>query len=442
MNTIVIAGAGHGGLTAAAKLAENGFNVTVFEKQREEDLGYDWHDTVSNNLFDYAGITDYDPAVFHRRKDSTFYAPSMATPVSFDVEPDKADVEIDRAVLYRYLIKRAREAGATLRFSSKVTGPMLDADNKVCGVIVKGQSVPADLVIDAAGLFSPVLAGLPKTYGIRNDYGPGDIFHAYRAYFNLVEGAEIINPERFNIYFKFAGIKGIAWFKLTEGCADVLVGSVQPLTTKKVQAVLERLREVQPALGRTLVRGGQTKYIPIKSTFSLLVGDRYAAVGDCVSMPIPMTGSGITHAVRAGAMLADTVTAVRDAGGKQYRAEDLWAYQTAYYKDIGEKMTSICVLKNCLLGYSESALDFLFDKRIITAKELSAGGNGRPVDMGKKEILEKLKNGYSRPVSLLKLKGAVRTAQAARQTAENIPTEYNREAVEAWRRKLENILKN
>ena len=35
--TIIIAGAGHGGLAAGALLAEKGFDVTVYEKKKEMD---------------------------------------------------------------------------------------------------------------------------------------------------------------------------------------------------------------------------------------------------------------------------------------------------------------------------------------------------------------------------------------------------------------------
>ena len=39
MKTILIAGAGHGGLIAAAKLADAGYDVTVLEKAERERSG-------------------------------------------------------------------------------------------------------------------------------------------------------------------------------------------------------------------------------------------------------------------------------------------------------------------------------------------------------------------------------------------------------------------
>ena len=37
---IVVVGAGHGGLIAAAYLAQNGFIVELFEKNSEKEMGY------------------------------------------------------------------------------------------------------------------------------------------------------------------------------------------------------------------------------------------------------------------------------------------------------------------------------------------------------------------------------------------------------------------
>lgn len=435
---IIVAGAGHGGLTAAAILAENGYDVEVFEKQKREDLGYDWQDTIGRDTLKVAGITEYDRSRMTQRRDSTFYAPSGQTPVSFDVDPSKADLEIERKDLYDVLIENARSKGVKLNYLTNVTAALLDKNDDVCGLIVDGKEVPADLVIDSAGLFSPVMAGLPKKYGIDEKYAENEIFHTYRAYYNLVEGVKTKNMERFNIYFKFSGIKGIAWFKISQGMADFLVGSVKPLDFAKAQEVLAHMRELQPALGNELLRGGHIIDIPIKSTHTLLVGNNYAAVGDAVSMPDPMNGSGITTAVRAGAMLAATIIDI-DKAGKPFATEQLWDYQVKYYKSIANNAIATAILKNCLLGYSGKVLDFFFDKEILTAKEV--GGNGQAMKMDKAEMMGKLKRGLRRPISLLKLKKAVETSKQARDTALAIPEEYDAVAVEQWRAKLERYLR-
>lgn len=437
---IVVAGAGHGGLAAAAFLAKNGYAVEVYEKRKKEELGYDWHDTVGRDTLRYAGIEEYDKADFHPRKDSTFYAPALRTPVSFDAPPDKADLEIDRKVLYGYLLRNAEEKGAVIRYSANITGPLLDNSNRVAGLLAGDKEIEAELVIDSAGMKSPVMAGLPASYSMKNIFRGNDVFHAYRAYYDLRDGVEIINKDRFNIYFKFNGVKGIAWLKVTRGLADVLIGSAEALDMDKVNETLEKLRKVQPAIGFRLQRGGCIRDIPIKPANSLLVGDRYAAVGDAVSMTVPMNGSGITNSIRAGVMLAETIQDI-DKAGKPYGREELWPYQVRYFQEINGKMIAVAVLKNQLLDYPGKVIDFLFDRGILGAKELSAGNGSKELVLEKTEILDKLKKGYKRPFSLLKLKSAAAKSKQARQTAEEIPVVYEKQAVEKWRNELEVFLK-
>ena len=56
MKRILVAGAGHGGLTAAYNLAKAGYDVTVLEYKRRENLGYDWHDALEMSAFLESGI--------------------------------------------------------------------------------------------------------------------------------------------------------------------------------------------------------------------------------------------------------------------------------------------------------------------------------------------------------------------------------------------------
>ena len=46
---IVIAGAGHGGLIAGARLAAAGYDVTIYERKIKSELGYDWDDAIALN---------------------------------------------------------------------------------------------------------------------------------------------------------------------------------------------------------------------------------------------------------------------------------------------------------------------------------------------------------------------------------------------------------
>ncbi len=438
MKKIIVAGAGHGGLTAAAYLAEQGYIVKVFEKRKREELGYDWHDTIDAATFDYAGIK-VDKKEYSRRPNSTFYPPSLQTEVSIDAGPGQLEYSIDRKILYKHLIDNATKKGVTFYYEKEVLRPYLDKNDKVIGIVTAEGEIGADFVIDSTGLYSPLIKHLPSSYNIASNYGDYDVFWAYRAYFDLDTNAKITNADRFNFYFMFSGIKGLAWFKINEGMADVIVGAVQPLNKAELENVIEKLRIAQPSIGYKLQRGGYAGDIPLKSTLPMLVGDNFALVGDAASMPIPLNGSGITHSIFAGKLLAETLISA-DKKKQEWTIENIWDYQVKYFTQVGSKMISINMLKNFLLKLTVEDLDFLFNRGILGAKELGAGAYGQEITLDGKAILDKLKKGWRKPLLLLRIKSVVAKSKVAKQVALDIPKIYQVDTVKEWVGKIQSFI--
>ena len=75
---ILVAGAGHGGLTAAAQLAKAGFQVTVVERHGKENLGYDWFDALNPAVFAMVGCPHPEAAgiPWQNRADVTYFGPT------------------------------------------------------------------------------------------------------------------------------------------------------------------------------------------------------------------------------------------------------------------------------------------------------------------------------------------------------------------------------
>ena len=69
---IIIAGGGHGGIVAGALLAKNGFNVTVYEKNSRENMGYDWTDIFAPDSLKDIGLDLPDESLFEYKTDMTF----------------------------------------------------------------------------------------------------------------------------------------------------------------------------------------------------------------------------------------------------------------------------------------------------------------------------------------------------------------------------------
>ena len=80
MSTIAIAGAGVGGLVAAQKLALAGHDVTVYERNREEECGHEQKDSFDATAMDFAGI-DIPNGYIAPGNDITFY------PLDENIEP-------------------------------------------------------------------------------------------------------------------------------------------------------------------------------------------------------------------------------------------------------------------------------------------------------------------------------------------------------------------
>ena len=66
---IIVAGAGHGGITCGALLAKNGYDVTVYERNTEDNMGHDWTDIFDPKAFKAVGMD-----MLKLRKDQGFSA--------------------------------------------------------------------------------------------------------------------------------------------------------------------------------------------------------------------------------------------------------------------------------------------------------------------------------------------------------------------------------
>ena len=105
---IIIAGAGHGGLTAAALMAKAGLDVTVIEKNEEGKLGYDWYDALNPAIFALVGCPHPNEAgiPWKWRADITYFGPSTTDehkiPQYFGKQSD-IEIIMERSDIYKLL---------------------------------------------------------------------------------------------------------------------------------------------------------------------------------------------------------------------------------------------------------------------------------------------------------------------------------------------------
>jgi len=228
MSDFIVAGAGHGGLCAAMHLAKAGHRVTVFERQREAGLGYDWTDVVYADALGKGGFPPLPEGSW-----ITAYQPTLIGPGKrFPLRPEEQyvtrdEIHAERKALLAVLLQGCRAAGVELVFEAEVLGPVVES-NRVSGLRVRiggeEQARPAEMVLDAAGVDSPVRTNLPAQMGIPGALPQEDLFYAWRGYFDRLPGP---TPQGvYNTYLTHQGRKGLSWVTTNPDSMDILVGNM------------------------------------------------------------------------------------------------------------------------------------------------------------------------------------------------------------------------
>ena len=430
MHKIIVAGAGHGGLAAAALLARQGYDVTVLEAKKRADLGHDWHDVMQRKTLTDVCASPPPAELFIPHTNTAYVSPAKHTTLAEPPSRSESAGYIDRKALLRVLVAEAEAAGAKVRFGVRAVSVACDCE-KVTGVRVyergRIREYAGDLVIDAAGIDSPVRRTLPGSFGVKNEILPEETFYTWRGYFENTT-KEIAEPP-IQVYFYHNDRPGMDWLNTKEGFVDVLVGGFAPIDQADVDKAVADFREDCPAMGR-MIRGGSFVKIPLRRTLPMIVANGYAAVGDSAAMTGPLSGSGIDLSMAAGRILAETVIAAGDA---PLTKETLWPYAYRYFQDYGNSQISYDILKEILRSLSPRDVDFLMDAKVLTLKEISSAGIPQ---YQAKEILEKL-NILKKPRIVPGLARALRQLGKIDAVCAKMPESRDETKIAAWAKAYE-----
>ena len=428
-NKIIVAGGGHGGIAAAAVLAANGFDVTVYEKNKREDMGYDWTDIFAPQALDRIGLPMPPENKFEYKKNMTFYGPSANTPLRQDVPEDDLEIKMERKDIYAMLIANAESNGVHFEYECEVLAPIMSG-NRVIGIHTSTGDHFAPMVIDACGVDSPVRRRLPAACGIEKGAGSLGKFIVYRAFFDKV--GEIEN-DPYRVYFFPAGRLGIGWVATEEDTTDMLIGCFDDLSEDDIEDVSQYLRAANPQMGEKVLRGGQIVKIPVRQPLAVMVADGYAAIGDSAFMTVPVIGSGIANALKAARMLADTIIEDED---RVYTCETLWKYQKRYFKALGSSLAPLACVKLLLTKLTSEQLDYLIDNGVLTADDLTIGANSTGLSdflsMSPASLPDRIKGLVKRPDILKKLLVCGKTLARVMTLTAAMPAYWDRRKVFAW----------
>ncbi len=427
---IIVAGLGHGGIAAAALLAESGYDVTVYETKKEGTLGYDWTDIFAPKALRIAKIDMPDSDKFEYKEDMTFFPPSERASLRQCVPQSKLEIKMERKDIYNHLIKNAQDKGVDIIYDCEVQKPIM-LGNRVVGIRTSKGDFFADLIIDSCGMNSPLRRNLPKSLMIEKEIDRNEKITIYRAFYDKASDCEV--EAKFKVMIYADGIKGISWVASEEEHTDLLIGRFEDFDIEEVERFADVLRETNPRLGKNKIRGGQFVEIPVRHPLSVMVADGYAAIGDSAFMTVPLIGSGIANSLKAARILAETVINDHD---QAFNAENLWRYQVLYYKHIGAGLAPLECIKYLLLNLTPQEVDYCFESGMLNEDNITMTADfGKLTDLIKLDLddmINKAVKACDDPVLLKKILAT--GAQIAKVSAACLamPRRWDRKLISLW----------
>lgn len=441
MSKIIVAGAGHGGLVAAYHLAINGEDVTVYEKNKRDALGYDWQDSFEYKCFSYAELPI--PEMGMRDRVPMTFVPSTNPYLCFSQpkQPNKYSLHMFRKDIYSHLISLCEKVGVKFQYKTEIKSAIVYG-NRVCGISTNKGDYFGDMVIDAAGMFSPVRNSLPDYLGIQKEYAGCEVLHAYRAYYK--KNVRYPEPENeYQVLTSEDGDIGIGWVVNKDEYVDVLIGRLGDFNLEMANKAVENLRKDFPFIGKKIVHGGSIADIPVRQPLAVFVADGYAAVGDSACMTIPVIGSGLTNSIMAGKILADVMISDEN---KMYSAPVLWEYEKNYQKEIGNSCSAFALFKVFMNNLLPEDIIFLIEEKVITTDDLSFNINDSSIieillngGLSLTELLGKAKKIKNNDELFKKIVSLGANAAKLKKVKMSFPNEYNLEDVQKWSEKYESF---
>ena len=349
---VVVAGAGPAGSSAARAAAEAGASVCLLEREPTvsetvRTSGVTWESDAR-----LLGIPPYCYNVVDR---FSFRSPRRAVTVGGRRGGPRAAV-LDVRRTYRWLARRAVEAGAELRTGTAVAGALTGGGGGVSGVRVRlpgggARDIRAGVVIDATGFQSVVArsAGLVKPWP---RYGAGAEYEARAEHADQGEWWIMVG----SMYSP----AGYAWiFPAGGDLVRVGVGVGKPESAEDPARLLDRLVRDGTGpiagLGRLSVTESHFGLIPNGGQARPTAFDGLLLAGDTAGQANPLVLEGIRYAARFGAEAGAVAAGAAAAGDASAGA--LYEYERRWRGAVGSRLRAAGRVQDRWIGMDDAGWD-------------------------------------------------------------------------------------
>lgn len=342
MRDVLVVGGGPGGLHTALRLARDGYDVEVLEEHSAAGTPAHCTGVLAAEAYDEFDLPR--EAILNTLRTARFCPPSGRA-IEYTT-PALEVLVVDRPVFDRILHDRARQAGVTVTFGTKVTAVDIG---------------PGDVIVHAgdrtAKRARAVVLACGASYGLqqRLNLGRPPVF--------LQSGQielPVANPRPVEVHFgRTIAPKGFGWVVPVHRDSGTFA-RVGIMCSRRSAAFLNRFLErvAEPwGLGATpgAVRYKLLPLSPIRQTFS----DRVLAVGDAAGLVKATTGGGIYYAIVSADAAADVLsTALRN---NSLGANFLQRYETEWRRRLGAELRAQHALRTLAHWLTDTDIEALFE---------------------------------------------------------------------------------
>ncbi len=302
---VIIAGASHAGLTVAKKMAEAGYKVIVYEKNRE--IGYPNYSTAAGDFRDYKEL-GFTKECFGKFVDRFDFRKSDGTFVSFVSRKNDYGTLYFRESL-QYFAMNAIDAGAEIVLGTKIDKSMVE-QKKVVGVMCGKDNHYSNIVVDCSGASSVLRASVTDQK-----------FERMAVAVEYLIRTKKLRNDRYTIYLRNLLEAGYGWtVPLTEDLIKVGIGFIPNYTKEKQnldvlrstffkQLGIKDTQAIEIHSGAYSSDGGLGKFC----------SDGIVLVGDSCAQSSPFIGLGVRTSILSAQLCADTLISSLESEDYSYR---------------------------------------------------------------------------------------------------------------------------
>jgi len=349
---VIVVGAGPAGSVTARVAAEHGLDTLLIDRNLEIGVPVKCAEGVSKEIEEL--VTLDKKWVCAEAKGANIYSPDGTKVVMATETMEEVGYVLERRIFDKFLASEAARAGAQVRVRTEAYD-IIKEDGYAKGVYARGMEentrIHAQVVVGADGVESR--AG--RWAGIDTRLPPSEVSTCAEF---LMCGIEL--DSNFSEFFLGSKIapKGYAWvFPKGGDCANVGLGICGDVSNEKHHAIDYLHAFVRNKFPEGKVIAEMYGAVPLSGPLNESVADGLILVGDAARHVNPLTGGGITYAMRAGEIAGDVIAkAIQE---KDYSKKRLKEYESRCKDKFGKRLNTGLKAKKFFFELSDKDLNTL-----------------------------------------------------------------------------------